>query len=238
MADEQKFDAGDLFDKILATRVTATATAGDMLGQAGDFARDNAAGLGLGALGAVLLGTRAGRSISAGALKIGGVALVGALAYKAYKNWSDDEENGRIAREPGDTADAALVDHTYSRPARVADPQHSLALVQAMIMAAKADGRIDADEQRRILERLETLELGPQAYEFLRTELQKPIDMEPIVAAATGPEKAAELYLASVLAIDPDTDSEKGYLAVLAERLKLKRGLINEIHAAAEEVRV
>ncbi|MGH6816625.1 MAG: hypothetical protein ACREC6_13080, partial [Hyphomicrobiaceae bacterium] len=43
------------------------------------------AGAALGGLGALVLGTGTGRSLAGSALKLGGLALVGGLAYKAYQ---------------------------------------------------------------------------------------------------------------------------------------------------------
>ncbi len=41
-----------------------------------------------GGLGAVVLGTKTGRSAAMGAAKLGALALIGGLAYKAYQNYS------------------------------------------------------------------------------------------------------------------------------------------------------
>jgi len=51
------------------------------------------------------------------------------------------------------------------------------------------------------------------------------LDIDQVVAAATTPELAVEIYAASVLAIDPDDPAEQAYLAMLASRLKLEPGL-------------
>jgi uncharacterized membrane protein YebE (DUF533 family) len=40
---------------------------------------------------------------------------------------------------------------------------------------------------------------------------------------------AAEVYAASLIAINPDTPAEKAYLAMLAARLNLDPGLVREI---------
>ena len=45
------------------------------------------AGAALGGLGALILGTGAGRSLAGSAVKLGGLALIGGLAYKAYQNY-------------------------------------------------------------------------------------------------------------------------------------------------------
>ena len=45
------------------------------------------AGAALGGLGALILGTGAGRSLAGSAIKLGGLALIGGLAYKALQNY-------------------------------------------------------------------------------------------------------------------------------------------------------
>ncbi len=62
-------------------------------------------------------------------------------------------------------------------------------------------------------------------------ELARPLDVDAIAAGATCPETAAEIYAASLIAIDPDRPSEKGYLANLAARLKLEPALVDHLHA-------
>jgi uncharacterized membrane protein YebE (DUF533 family) len=61
-----------------------------------------------------------------------------------------------------------------------------------------------------------------------------PVDMDAIVNSATSPEVAAEIYVASLLAIDVDTADEKSYLAMLAARLKLPPKLVTELNRQVE----
>ena len=49
------------------------------------------------------------------------------------------------------------------------------------------------------------------------------------------PGTAAEIYAASRLAIDPDHPAERAYLQMLAARLGLEEGLIEEIELAVRE---
>ncbi|HCR65335.1 MAG TPA: DUF533 domain-containing protein, partial [Oceanicaulis sp.] len=55
-----------------------------------------------------------------------------------------------------------------------------------------------------------------------------------VVAAADTPEHAAEIYAASLVAIEIDTPAERAYLQMLAARLELDSDLVNEIHKAAD----
>ena len=109
-----------------------------------------------------------------------------------------------------------------------------LILVRAMIAAARADGRLDAQESQVIFQRIESLKLDPDAQALLVAEMGRPVDMYAIVNSAENPELAAEIYLASRLAIDVDTAAEKSYLAMLAARLKLPPELVTELNRQVE----
>jgi uncharacterized membrane protein YebE (DUF533 family) len=53
--------------------------------------------------------------------------------------------------------------------------------------------------------------------------MKKPLDTQPLMAAAKGrPTLAAQIYAASLLAIEVDTPAEKRYLDQLAAGLGLK----------------
>ena len=100
-----------------------------------------------------------------------------------------------------------------------------------MIGAAKADGHIDADEQQRIFGQVNALNLDPEEKAFVMDELGKPLDVDAIAAGAKDQETAAEIYAASLIAINPDGPTEKAYLSLLAARLKLDPSLVEHLHA-------
>ena len=85
-----------------------------------------------------------------------------------------------------------------------------------MISAAHADGRLDAQESQSIFQRIESLNLEPDEKALLVAEIGKPVDMDAIVKSATRAQIAAEIYIASLMAIDVDTAAEKSYLVMLA----------------------
>ena len=110
-------------------------------------------------------------------------------------------------------------------------------LVRAMVGAAKADGHIDATEQRRLFAEVERLGLDAEAKAYIFDLLQHDVDMKSLVDAVGTPEQGAELYLASRLAIDPDEPAERAYLDALAARLRLPPELRASLdHAAGGEV--
>lgn len=168
---------------------------------------------------AVLLGTNAGRGVSGLALKLGSLAAVGGLAYKAFQDWQAKKEGAPVA-DPGPAA------NTLSGPQL---EQRSLALLRAMLAAAKADGHIDEQEQGRIDAYLQKLNLDPEALHFVKNELAKPLNVKEIAAGADSPAAAAEIYLTSLLTINIDNDQEHAYLDELARELKLPPELVSEL---------
>jgi uncharacterized membrane protein YebE (DUF533 family) len=110
-------------------------------------------------------------------------------------------------------------------------------LVRAMIAAAKADGRLDDEERRKIGDKLSLSGIGGEAEAFMRKELEAPLDLGALVASAKTEAQKVELYTASRLAIDPDTRAERGYLDLLAGRLGLADALVDHVEATVSAVK-
>lgn len=232
-------DPKALLNDLLGSNVPGTGkTVRDTAGQAAQMARDNP--LAAGALAGLLLGTGTGRKITGSALKLGGLAAVAGLAYKAYQNYSTGAQPGAGPdAQPGAGAagqEPELLPPPSESPFNPAQaPQgeagFALIIVRAMIAAARADGQIDEAERARIADRLRLSGIGAEAENFLMAELETPLDLDAIVAAAETDAQKVELYTASRLAIDPDTRAERGYLDLLAGRLKLPDALVDHIEA-------
>ncbi|WP_349368402.1 tellurite resistance TerB family protein [Salinarimonas sp.] len=206
----------------------------------GDLMKGALAG---GVLG-LLLGNKKARKFAgrtAGtALKLGGVAAVAGLAYAAWKNRQQGGDAAPAAPSvPGPThmmpaPEQALLpppaDSAFApRNAPGGEEALAHAILVAMIQGAKADGHIDADEQKAIFGHVESLDLDAEAKAFVMDELAAPLDIDKVVRAARTPEMAAELYAASLLAMVPDRPAERAYLDMLAARLNLDPGLAAEI---------
>jgi uncharacterized membrane protein YebE (DUF533 family) len=111
-------------------------------------------------------------------------------------------------------------------------------LVRAMIAAARADGHIDDEERSRIANKLALAGLDPEERDFLARELEAPVDLDAIIAAAQTEAQKVELYTASRLAIEPETRAERGYLDLLAGRLQLPYALVDHIEATVTQAKV
>jgi uncharacterized membrane protein YebE (DUF533 family) len=102
--------------------------------------------------------------------------------------------------------------------------------IKAMINAAKADGRIDEDEFQKIVGELQVDSLSPAERNFLMEEVRKPMCTAEIVQAVPDRQVAAQLYAASLLAIEVDTPGEKAYLQQLAAEFGLDSRIVAQIH--------
>jgi uncharacterized membrane protein YebE (DUF533 family) len=101
-----------------------------------------------------------------------------------------------------------------------------------MIAAANADGMIDAEERRRILERLEVLGLDDEEKAFIVQELLGPADLEGIVEVVKSPAMAEQVYAVSLAAISVDTEAERSYMDRLAQRLGMSEAAAAKIREA------
>lgn len=196
-----------------------------------------------GGLVGLLLGGKGGRKIAGTAAKLGGAALVGGLAYKAYRDWQA-QQNGSASSSPAGSAPVATTAAALPSPegtpfmpsAPSALEDLSARLLRAMVAAAKADGHITERERARITGQLQSAGLGPELRGLLEAELARPLDINAIADLARSEEEAAEIYAASLLVVDPELPAEKAYLALLAARLKLDPALVKHLHANAAAI--
>ena len=100
--------------------------------------------------------------------------------------------------------------------------QEANILVKAMINAAKADGAIDQAELQKIIGKFEEDGLTQDDKDFFMTESTRPLDINGVIASAAGRlDVGAQIYAASLLAIEVDTSAEKRYMENLADGLHL-----------------
>jgi uncharacterized membrane protein YebE (DUF533 family) len=178
---------------------------------------------GVAALAGALLGGSGGAV--KGALGGGAMALLGGLAASAL---------GRSPQAPG-TGAPAQKPPLGLRPAQNAAEaerldQTATLILAAMINAAKADGQVDQEELQRIVGKLRKAGAEADALDFLMRELRKPMDLEGLVRDVPDQQVAVQLYAASLLAIEVDTEAERQYLRRLAHGLGLDAGVVRRVH--------
>ncbi|AJR07594.1 DUF533 domain-containing protein [Photobacterium gaetbulicola] len=180
--------------------------------------------LGGGLVGA-LLGNKKTRKLAkkygTQAAAVGGTALVGTLAYQAYKKWQQDE--------------SVPVTSATSEPAfqQQLDDKAGL-LLQAMVFAAKADGHIDVQERAAIANWAAEQDFGGDSETAILRWVDAPLDPNALSQQVDNMALASEVYLVSLLAIDVDHFLERAYLDELAKALELPAELVTRIEEQAE----
>lgn len=177
--------------------------------------------LGTGAVGGGLVGLlmgskksrKMGAKVGKSALKVGGAAALGALAYKVYNDWQSKQSTPATSNEQ--------FDHRQ--------PIHNQLIIKAMIAAAKADGHVDNDEMAQIESAIEQSGADQELRELIHQELNKPLDPTQIARLASTPQQATEVYLASLLVVDDQNFMEKAYLQELAKQLQLAPEVIQQL---------
>lgn len=184
-------------------------------------------GVGGGMLGGaaigLLLGNKKARKMTGKVVTYGGLAALGAVAYKAYSNWQQQQSSTTAAPQ------LRTVDRVP--PAEI--EQHSEAILLALIGAAKADGHIDDRERQLIDEAVAKLTSDTQLQNWFDEQLRKPLDPAAIAQAAHTPEIAAEMYLASLIVVDEESYMERAYLDELARQLNIVPSLKTELENQA-----
>ncbi|HEU4592445.1 MAG TPA: tellurite resistance TerB family protein [Steroidobacteraceae bacterium] len=174
-----------------------------------------------GGLLGLLLGSGKMQRMGGGLLGYGGAALLGALAHRAYQNYQAGRPvDATPQATPAELEQVPAAQLPHAAPAAGGGP-FELVLIEAMVAAAKADGHVDAEEQRRLFAEVERAGLDSAAKAHVFDLLSRPVDVAQLSAKIATPQQAGEVYLASRLAIDPDDPTERAYLDSLAAQLKL-----------------
>lgn len=203
----------------------------EILAQLKDLIQNNQLGAGAvaGGLGSILLGTRTGRSIAMNAAKLGALALIGGLAYKALQNY----QQGRPVLSGGSGDPLTEAPRGSGFESGAVTHNSAQLYIRGMIAAAAADGRIDEGEQKKILGSLKQGGLDAGAEEFLGRELNSPATADSLAQAVSTEAEAVQLYTAARIAIDLDTAEEHEFLAALAQSLGIDESLASHIDAQA-----
>ncbi|MDP3408580.1 tellurite resistance TerB family protein [Bosea sp. (in: a-proteobacteria)] len=188
----------------------------------------------LGGLGALVFGSSTGRAVVGSAAKLGGMALIGGLAYKAYQNY----QSGKPMLDVGSSPELLPAPRGTGFEPEAASQANALVFIRAMIAAAAADGSIDGDERAAILGGLREAGFDQEANEWLEAEMANPASIDALVEGAESPELAAQIYTAARIAINPDTAREKDFLAGLSASLGLDAELVANIDVAASAAKV
>jgi uncharacterized membrane protein YebE (DUF533 family) len=116
---------------------------------------------------------------------------------------------------------------TQGTPVGEAAEDNAKLMIRAMIMAAKSDGEIDAEERTKILDHL--TDASQAEIDFVQSELDAPVDPDALANDATEGTKS-KVYSAALMAISVDTDAERAFLNALATALQLDAVKLTELH--------
>lgn len=187
-------------------------------------------------LGKAVLGGSSNSSIgSAGA---GVNSVIGVLAAQALAMAKRMMAGGQTtgALQAIDTNGANAVLAGLRKPVNADEERQVLDVatltVRAMINAAKSDGRIDEKESERLVGKLREDGITDEEQRFVMAEMRKPMDTDAIVRAVPNEQVAAQLYTASLMAINVDTDVERRYMQELAAKLGLNQQVVTFLHQA------
>lgn len=155
-----------------------------------------------------------------------GIILLGTTAYRAFR------ESRASATSP-----ATFSDFVPSRAGSNRLNMLNDALVLAMYSVARADRALDS--QRRKTIRALTSHIGLRDVDSgtLISILQFDPDPSLVAAMTRTLGERLTVYLASIVAADPDNVSERWYLETLEARLKIPESVVPAIQRRARELR-
>jgi uncharacterized membrane protein YebE (DUF533 family) len=185
---------------------------GDLLGQL----TGGSGGASSGGLGDLLGSLTAGGAAGGLGGMLGGM-LGGGSAQAAPTQSFGDQLNSAFANggEP-------------ATPPSAAQNAAAALMLKAMIQAAKSDGKIDADEEKKLMGQLG--DISPEERAFVQHELAAPVDAQGL-ARQIPDGLEAQAYTMSVTAIDLDNQTEAQYLDSFARALGLDHQSVNHVHA-------
>lgn len=179
--------------------------------------------LGGGALG-LMVGSKRGRKMGGTALKYGALAGVGVLAWKAYQNYQS-QSSSQTATPANNTQEGQPLEQLQGS----AQEQRGLEILQAMIMAARADGHVDNNERAMLTQEIENLGPDDELHAWIQQQFDAPLDANALARNADSPQASREIYVVSVAMIDDQNPMERAWLDQLASALKLEPPLAAEL---------
>ena len=214
-------NTSDLLEQLLRGQSGSASSGGGLGGLLGGLLKNTSAGnasggggLGglLGGLGGLLRGGPVSGTTQArsGGMNYAALASLGMAAFQAYQAWQRQQASApQQAIQTVDQLDGPEAE------------AHSHALLRALIAAAKADGKIDAQEQQMISTEIGRHTDDPQLQQWLDAEVAKPLNAADFAEYARDPAVASEIYLASVMLVNDQQQEERSYLDELAGQLQI-----------------
>lgn len=206
-------------------------SAGQKMAQSGSTGgknNDTLLKVGGGMAAGTLLSMLLGRKGTGSVVKAGSLAAVGALAYRAYQNWQQNQANAPAQA----AASPALLEAPPHERGGQAGEDASRIILRTMIAAAAADGNIDAGEEQVILG-----EIGqgdPDVQQWLAQQIRQPASPEEL-ARDIGSDiaLASEAYLAARIICGDLERKEIAFLSRFSDALNLDESLVDKLERQA-----
>jgi uncharacterized membrane protein YebE (DUF533 family) len=151
------------------------------------------------------------------------MAILATIAMAALRNWGQ-------TRNPAMGLTGTTANVAADEVETMTGPETEQLVLRAMMSAAKADGAIDEGEIQRIVGQIDDDGVSPTEKQFLLAELRKPLDLRSLVESVPSTAVAAQVYSASLLAMDVDSEAEAAYLRRLAAELGLDAATVARLH--------
>ncbi|WP_058554989.1 DUF533 domain-containing protein [Thiohalocapsa sp. ML1] len=164
--------------------------------------------------------TSAGEAQAAGGQGGGLAELLGGLMPGGQSGQSGPWSGGNVPlglRAPQNTAEQEALESTAQL------------VLKGMINAAKSDGQISPDEMQRIVGKLQEGGADSGMQQWVMQQMQTPLNVQAFAAEMPNQEVAAQVYAASLLAVEVDTDAERQYLAQFAQASGLHPLVVGQI---------
>lgn len=169
-----------------------------------------------------ILGKVIGMAGGGDAAKMGGLAMIGGLAYKAFNAYKAKQSNVSTAYDAPENEETAMKD--------------GLLIIRAMIGAAAADGKIDREEYSRIFAKAQDGGLTSEEREFMQKEMESPCDARSLALQVDNTRQAAQVYAAAAMTSKIDSQSERAFMDDLQQYMSMDSGLAQQIEQEVAQV--
>ena len=158
------------------------------------------------------------------------MAMLAGLAFQAFKNMNRQPAGMQAAmgsneiplglRAPVNDVEEQELEQTATL------------VLKGMINAAKADGQIGKEEIQKIIGRIKGGDGDDEMQQLILEEMKRPLDLDALVKEIPNEAVAAQVYAASLFAIEVDTPAEREYLEQFVQRTGLDAGVAQQLQSA------
>ncbi|QPT40527.1 Inner membrane protein yebE [Oligella ureolytica] len=180
------------------------------------------------ALGAGALAVLLGRRNDSDLVQMGGLAALGTVAFRAYQRWQSQQQNAVDIAHAGPWFANTAEGQDIRQLDEATQEQSSRALIAAIILAARADGHVDAEEQAFIEEQTQHVATAEERA-WMGRLFNGPVDPSEVSKYVDSPAMASQVYALSLAVLTEPNFMERSYLDELARQLSITEELKQEL---------